>query len=274
MGDLRQNGADAQGAWLRVNGAGMGRQGSFDNRYTHYEIGYDQLYRDDGQGRSFEGFSLSYAEGRSSYQRGSGENHNENISFYRVDQRNTGHYLDLVCRIGFYANSFSVADSMLNKISGRTDSYGISANVEYGRKNSLKHGWYLEPQAQLTIGHISSSQYSTSNGVDVHQGGMNSLVGRAGLNIGKSFGKERRGSIYLKANLLREFLGSYGIDMSTGGTQRSARGSYRDNWFEYGLGFAWQYGKNAHIYADVERSAGSSYYKNWAWNVGLRWTFN
>ena len=45
MGELRQNGDDVKGAWFRVKGSKIGRAGKFcfENKYTAYELGYDEL---------------------------------------------------------------------------------------------------------------------------------------------------------------------------------------------------------------------------------------
>ncbi len=277
MGELRNNGEDEQGVWIRVKGAKTGRDNSFENKYTHYELGYDQLVKNDHREKRYEGVSLSYMDGSVKYSgiSGSGKAHDEEIAFYRVDQYKHGHYLDLVARIGMYSNRFGVYDTNQNKIHGKNDTYGISMSAEYGRKKDYAHGWYIEPQGQLTIGYLSGNDYTTSNQVDVSNGCISSLVGRVGANFGKNFGREKKGIVYLKANWLHEFLGTYSIDMvSNAGNRVHAHGDYRDNWFEYGLGVAYKYTKNNFVYADIERTAGSDYYKNWAWNVGLRWTFN
>ena len=41
----------------------------------------------------------------------------------------------------------------------------------------------------------------------------------------------------------------------------------------YGLGAAFQTGRETHFYCDVERSAGSDFHKDWQWNVGFRYNF-
>ena len=52
-------------------------------------------------------------------------------------------------------------------------------------KNRLQNDWYIEPQAQLTLGRLRSVEYITSNGIKVAQDSMNSFVGRLGFNIGR-----------------------------------------------------------------------------------------
>ncbi len=82
-----------------------------------------------------------------------------------------------------------------------------------GKKFALNgRGLYLEPQAQLTYGHLTGDGYRTSNGVNVHSDGIDSLVARAGVNLGMDINPNT--NVYLKASLLHEFLEDYGITMS------------------------------------------------------------
>lgn len=136
----------------------------------------------------------------------------------------------------------------------------------------MSRGWYIEPQAQLTLGYLGGDSYQTSNGITVQQGGINSAVGRVGFNLGREIGNQA--NIYVKANLLHEFGGGYDVTMADSrGTRFKAADTFNDTWFEYGIGVALKTGSNSHIYVDVERSSGSDFKKDWQWNAGARWTF-
>ncbi len=275
MGELRNNGDEAKGAWMRAEGAKTGRKGLFENKYNHYEIGYDEQVRNDVREKRFDGFSLSYARGNVKYGGvpGSGKERDEEIAFYRVSQYEHGQYLDLIGRAGRYSNHFDVYDSNSNKISGRDTTYGFSASAEYGRKIRFDGGWYIEPQTQLTFGWLADNDYRTNNGVYVKNMGIPSLIGRIGTNLGLEFGHEHKGIVYAKANWLHEFMGDYKIDMRTDESRRIAKGDHHEGWFEYGLGLAYQCSDAFYLYADIERTAGSDYYKDWVWNLGFRWAF-
>ena len=274
MGELRNNGADEEGAWFRVHGSKISRDDNtaFENEYTTYELGYDQITKQTDDMTRYTGAALSYTDGSSGYDSGSGENHSKAIAFYNTDIYNSGHYLDLVFKYANMDNDFNVYDTNNNKISGEYKNTGISVSAEYGRKNELKHGWYVEPQAQLTLGYFGGDEYETSNGIKVEQGGIASVLGRVGFNIGKQIGDS--GVIYAKANLLHEFAGDYDIDMTDStGISRSESESFNDTWFEYGVGAALKTGKNNHLYFDFVKTAGGDFEKDWQWNAGMRWTF-
>ncbi|WP_302154452.1 autotransporter outer membrane beta-barrel domain-containing protein [Phascolarctobacterium faecium] len=273
MGELRYNGEAAKGAWFRVKGSKIGREGKFgfENKYTAYELGYDEVTKRTAEKTRYQGAALSYTDGSGSYSRGSGDNSSKAISFYNTEMGSKGHYLDLVFKISNMDNDFTVYDTNSKKITGDFNNTGVALSAEYGRKNDLQNGWYIEPQAQFTLGYFGGDNYVTSNGIEVNQSGIKSAVGRIGFNIGKQIGS--KGLVYAKANLLHEFGGGYDVTMADSSGQVKVSDSFNDTWFEYGIGAALAAGKNSHVYFDVERSAGSDFTKDWQWNAGVRWNF-
>lgn len=278
MGDLRHNGEDEKGAWFRVRGAEISRDGeaSFENKYTVYELGYDEITKKTDRFTRYQGAALSYIDGSNSFARGSGENNGKSIAFYTTEMRNKGHYLDLVFRIADMDSDYKVYDTNGNKITGEPENVGVSLSAEYGRKKVMDdNGWYIEPQGQLTLGYFGGDNYRAKYAdqyIDVHQSGIPSVLGRVGFNIGRDI--DENTNIYLKANLLHEFCGDYDVDMvDSAGNRRTESDTFNDTWFEYGIGAAIKTGKNNHIYFDFEKTAGGDFEQDWAWNAGMRWTF-
>ena len=274
MGDLRKNGGEEQGAWVRLSGSNIKRSGnfSFENKFNRYEFGYDQKLRATDKITVYGGLALSYSDGNSSYDRGSGDNKDKALSLYLTQIGAKGHYLDIVAKVNRMDTDFKVYDNDLNRISGDFDNTGISLSAEYGRKNSLQNNWYIEPQVQLTVGRFGSASYTTSNGIAANQSSINSAVSRFGFNIGKDITEKT--NVYLKADWLHEFGGSYAMTMTNIGRERvRVDRSYGDTWFEYGIGASVQTSRNNYFYLDLERSSGSDFKKDWYWNIGSRWTF-
>ena len=273
MGELRLNGKDEQGAWFRVKGTKINHSGNlgFENEYTTYELGYDKLVKQTEEKSCYQGVALSYTDGEAKYFKGSGDNESKSIGFYRTEVGKKGDYLDLVVRVSDSDNKYSVYDTNSNKITGDTNNWGIALSAEAGRKNVLNDGWYVEPQAQITIGHLNGDSYKTNNGIYVEQDDIFSAVGRLGVNVGKELGK--KGIVYVKANLLHEFAGDFDVNMSDSSGNVSVGEKFDDTWFEYGLGLSYQTGKNNYIYFDVEKTSGSDFEKEWSWNAGVRWFF-
>ena len=270
MGDLRHETNNDEGVWVRVKGGKYSGDG-FSNRHTMYQIGYDDVVKENEKLKRYQGVAFSYNDGKNSFNRGSGKLKAKSIGFYSTDLRNKGHYLDLAFKIYDADSDFTVFDTEGKKITGAFDNTGISLSAEYGRKKYLDEHWSVEPQAQLTLGYLGGARYTTSNGIYVSQSDPNSVLGRIGCNF--MYDMDEKNTVYLKANWLHQFAGNYGVTLTNGNDSLRIDNHDHDTWFEYGLGFACMIGKNNHLYADVERSTGGSLRKNWQWNAGMFWTF-
>ena len=270
MGDLRHETNNDEGVWVRVKGGKYSGDG-FSNRHTMYQIGYDDVVKENEKLKRYQGVAFSYDDGKNSFNRGSGKLKAKSIGFYNTDLRNKGHYLDVVFKIYDADSDFTVFDSEGKKITGAFDNTGISLSAEYGCKKYLDEHWSIEPQAQLTLGYLGGARYTTSNGIHVSQSDPNSVLGRIGCNF--MYDIDEKNTVYLKANWLHQFAGNYGVTLTNGNDSLRIDNHDHDTWFEYGLGFACMTGKNNHLYADVERSTGGSLRKNWQWNAGMFWTF-
>ena len=270
MGDLRHETNNEEGVWVRVKGGKYSGDG-FSNRHTMYQLGYDDVVKENEELKRYQGVAFAYDDGKNSFNRGSGKLKAKSIGFYNTDLRNKGHYLDLVFKIYDADSDFTVFDSEGKKITGAFDNTGISLSAEYGRKKYLDEHWSVEPQAQLTLGYLGGARYTTSNGIHVSQSDPNSVLGRIGCNF--MYDMDEKNTVYLKANWLHQFAGNYGVTLTNGNDSLRIDNHDHDTWFEYGFGFACMTGKNNHLYADVERSTGGSLRKNWQWNAGMFWTF-
>ena len=270
MGDLRHETNNDEGVWVRVKGGKYSGDG-FSNRHTMYQLGYDDVVKENEKLKRYQGVAFAYDDGKNSFNRGSGKLKAKSIGFYNTDLRNKGHYLDVVFKIYDADSDFTVFDSEGKKITGAFDNTGISLSAEYGRKKYLDEHWSVEPQAQLTLGYLGGARYTTSNGIHVSQSDPNSVLGRIGCNF--MYDMDEKNTVYLKANWLHQFAGNYGVTLTNGNDSLRIDNHDHDTWFEYGLGFACMTGKNNHLYADVERSTGGSLRKNWQWNAGMFWTF-
>lgn len=270
MGDLHYETNNEEGVWMRVKGGKYSGYG-FSNRHTMYQLGYDDVVKENEKLKRYQGVAFSYNDGKNSFNRGSGKLKAKSIAFYSTDLRKKGHYLDLGFKIYNADSDFTVFDTEGKKITGAFDNTGISLSAKYGRKKYIDEHWSIEPQAQLTLGYLDGARYTTSNGIHVSQSDPNSVLGRIGCNF--MYDMDENNTVYLKANWLHQFAGNYGVTLTNGNDSLRIDNHDHDTWFEYGFGFACMIGKNNHLYADVERSTGGSLRKDWQWNAGMFWTF-
>lgn len=270
MGDLHYETNNEDGVWMRVKGGKYSGDG-FSNRHTMYQLGYDDVVKENEKLKRYQGVAFSYNDGKNSFNRGSGKLKVKSIAFYSTDLRKKGHYLDLGFKIYNADSDFTVFDTEGKKITGAFDNTGIRLSAKYGRKKYIDEHWSIEPQAQLTLGYLDGARYTTSNGIHVSQSDPNSVLGRIGCNF--MYDMDENNTVYLKANWLHQFAGNYGVTLTNGNDSLRIDNHDHDTWFEYGFGFACMIGKNNHLYADVERSTGGSLRKDWQWNAGMFWTF-
>ena len=276
LGELRLNGKDTEGVWVRTKGSKFGRHGgngSYNNQQHTYQLGYDAVTSKNADQTTYTGFAAEYGKGNLSFDRGTGTMKSAGFGLYQTQLRESGHYLDFVYKFDKYKNDFHVADTAGNPISGKYSNNAMSLSAEYGRQNALKHGWYVEPQAALTLGYMWGNDFTTSNNIRVEQKNMPALIGRLGLNIGRSVSDKV--NFYIKANINHDFLGKYDMQMTdlTNGDRLNASDKFASSWFDYGAGFTVKTTNNSYAYFDIERAVGGEYKKNWDWNVGLRWSF-
>ena len=270
MGDLRYETNNEEGVWMRVKSGKYSGDG-FSDRHTMYQLGYDDVVKENEKLKRYQGVAFSYNDGKNSFNRGSGKLKAKSIGFYSTDLHKKGHYLDLGFKIYNADSDFTVFDTEGKKITGAFDNTGISLSAKYGRNKYIDEHWSIEPQAQLTLGYLGGARYTTSNGIHVSQSDPNSVLGRIGCNF--MYDMDEKNTVYLKANWLHQFAGNYGVTLTNGNDSLRIDNHDHDTWFEYGFGFACMTGKNNHLYADVERSTGGSLRKNWQWNAGMFWTF-
>lgn len=263
LGDLRES-KEGQGIWARMNRGEFEYSGAFKNQYNYFQIGYDMA-----KGDWHYGAAVSHTDGETSYANGYGENDSTSLSLYGTRLMNDGQYLDLVLKVGRLSNEFdNYAEA--GHTHGDYDAWGTAISGEYGKKLDLKEGWFVTPQAQLSLMRIGGEDYTTSNKIAVSQDTLYSAVGRVGFEAGKDTGW---GSFYAKASVLHEFAGDADTYVRLGDLSNSYSQDLGDTWYEAGFGFNWKMGNGSYFYADVIRTFGGDIDTPWQWNAGVRWGF-
>jgi len=269
FGELRlhTNETDDDGIWARYSGGKFG-SGNFDGSFNMYQLGYDKA----DNAKSIYGFAVENGSGHTSYSYGSGKDKLFAGSIYGTWQGDNSSYTDIVARFGQFDTDIRSYGDYPDKAKAKSHAYSLS--VEYGKTIELNkaQGTFIEPQAQLIVGRLGSSSYTTDRGNNVYMGGVNSCIGRLGVVAGK---KDASGNdVYLKVNMLHEFGGNRDVRMLAGnGETLSESQDYGDTWFELGLGGNIKLGNSSHLYGDIERSFGADIQKKWQVNAGVRFEF-
>ena len=264
LGELRESDG-GQGIWVRMSRGEFEYDGEYKNQYNFFQMGYDWA-----AGSWHYGAAVSHNDGQTTYTHGDGENRSTSLSLYGTWLGDKGHYADIVLKQGRLSNDFDIYTEA-GHTSGDYDAWGTSLSGEYGMKVDLNGGWYVTPQAQLTLMRIGGEDYTTNNGIKVNQDSLESAVGRVGFEVGKRISDS--GSIYAKASLLHDFAGSADTYLSLNGLTNSYHQDIGDTWCEAGIGFNYKTSENSYVYADVVKTFGGDVETPWQWNAGMRWTF-
>lgn len=264
LGELRESDG-GQGIWVRMSRGEFEYDGEYKNQYNFFQMGYDWA-----AGSWHYGAAVSHNDGQTTYTHGDGENRSTSLSLYGTWLGDKGHYADIVLKQGRLSNDFDIYTEA-GHTSGDYDAWGTSLSGEYGMKVDFDGGWYVTPQAQLTLMRIGGEDYTTNNGIKVNQDSLESAVGRVGFEVGKRISDS--GSIYAKASLLHDFAGSADTYLSYKGLTNSYHQDIGDTWCEAGIGFNYKTSENSYVYADVVKTFGGDVATPWQWNAGMRWTF-
>ncbi len=267
MGELRSSNGEA-GIWARMK-RGESKYGDMDikNQYSTYQLGYDEKV---GDSNWYIGGAISRTEGKSSFATGSGENQSTGFTVYGTYVADDGQYIDLSAKYARLDNEFDVFGRSGIESTGDYRNNGYAFSAEYGKRIEAGNDFWVEPQVQLTYGHLSSANYTTSRDVRVTQDAMDSVVGRLGFAAGKDIGA---GNVYVKASYLYDFDGDTNVKMTDGKNNAVYDQDLGGGWFELGIGTNINLSETAHLYFDVEKTYGGDIETPWQWNAGVRFDF-
>lgn len=267
MGELRSSNGEA-GIWARMK-RGESKYGDMDikNQYSTYQLGYDEKV---GDSNWYIGGAISRTEGKSSFATGSGENQSTGFTVYGTYVADDGQYVDLSAKYARLDNEFDVFGRSGIESTGDYRNNGYAFSAEYGKRIEAGNDFWVEPQVQLTYGHLSSANYTTSRGVRAAQDAMDSVVGRLGFAAGKDIGA---GNVYVKASYLYDFDGDTSVKMTDGKNSAVYDQDLGGGWFEVGIGTNINLSETSHLYFDVEKTYGGDIETPWQWNAGVRFDF-
>lgn len=266
LGEVRAS-EGSQGVWARMaRGQSKYGQQGIKNQYNYYQLGYDSKISDDW----ILGGAFTYTDGDSSYINGSGTNKHTGFAVYGSNLRDDGSFIDLIAKYAHMKNDFDVNGGVGG---GDYSTNGLSFSAEYGKRFHQESYW-IEPQAELTYGRVSSADFTTKRGAKVHQDSMDSLVGRLGFSLGKDI---KQGNVYVRASYLYDFKGETWVQMTSGVVGSDRAPVYKTDlgggWWEFGVGTNLDLGHDTHFYLDVETTAGGDVDTPWQWNAGVRYSF-
>ena len=272
MGEVRMT-PELEGLWVRVIGGKNRYDRSsdyFKNNYYGVQLGVDRNIG--GQYGWTVGGAFSYIDGDGKLSNGGkSDNYLAGLSLYATKQFENAGYLDVLFKLSRMHNDFTaISDDHVYRSQGKYHTFAYQFGLEYGKKFALGENWFVDPQVQLTYGHINSVTYTTDTGVKAKVKDMNSLIGRVGVAGGYQNDKV---SAFVKVDALRDFTAKYKADYQAGTARNHSAESLRDTWGEVAAGATMNFSNNVKGYAQVKRSFAAKVRQEYRADVGLRLVF-
>lgn len=274
LGDVRNSADDNDGVWAKYVGGKIkvdGLKGDNDFKYNGFAAGYDHEI-----GNNWRiGLAGQYAKGDTTLTNGDGEIKTAAGALYGTWTGDKGHHVDIIAKVGKVDSETSAyGGTIAQKLDGDFSSTAMSFAVEYGYRQDLNDGWFVEPMVRASYVHLGGDDYTVTtrdNTMSVTNDAMNSIVLRGGFLLGRTFAEAS--NVYLKAAVLHDFDGDINTKVSADGRTASYSDSIGGTAIEYGIGVNHKFNKDSSMYFDVERISGGDVTKNWGINVGFRYSF-
>ena len=291
LGEVRygaQDGLWAKAMMMKDSVGGIASKG-YDQDLYGVSFGYDHFVRNTEEGLWLLGANIRQAHAKQDLMDGQGSGKTDAIGLnaYATWANYQGAYADFVLSADHYRQKLSTVGEH-GKITGKYNTLGWGASIEVGHmfhstRNDLSWGpwynsWWLEPQLQLAFYRVEGEKYTLSSGGRIRQKDADSLIGRAGIVIGKKFnyGEDREeidrrySQLYLKAGVKHDFLGDRTVWFGSDRFDGEVAGKTT---FYYGLGGDWQFNERMRLYGQFERETGDDYEKDYEVSVGLKYEF-
>ena len=279
MGELRSDKEAAKGGvWARYYRGELSADSAYDRNfsqdYTAFQGGIDKV-QDYKGGKLYTGIAVNRIDSNAGYTAGSGDLSSTGVGIYTSWLGSKGHYVDVIARGSKLSSDFKLVDLSGNSAKADYDTWAYGISAEYGYRQNLNAGWFIEPQAELSLGHIGSAGYEMSNGARIENEGVDSAVVRLGFLGGKEFTiGGRTSNAYVKASALHDFGGNGGATAYYGTDSLAMQtGDLTGSWYEIGLGANLGIAKNSNLYFDALKTFGGDLCTDWQFNAGLRFSF-
>ncbi|AZE55050.1 autotransporter [Pseudomonas synxantha] len=277
MGELRFSQGNNEGFWMRGYGnkyevSGNQDGGGYTQNQRGFTLGIDTpLYGGDGQwvagvmaGHSTSDIDLDRS--------GSGQVDSYYVGGYAtwLDDE-SGLYFDGVVKLNRLHNEVNVSMSDGKKAKGNYTQNAVGASVEVGRHITLDDDFFVEPYGQLSATITQAQSYDLDNGLHAKGDRSASVVGKAGVTVGKSIQLDSGGVLqpYLRTALAHEFNHNNKVTVNGERFNNDVFGSR----IEMAGGVAMSVSRNVKLHADVEHTRGKTVDQPWGVNFGVRYDF-
>lgn len=274
MGELRM-GRGSSGPWVRSFGgqynvtAGGGV--AYKQRQQGVSFGIDTPLPTDS-GQWMLGVMAGYSRSDLSLGRGtSGKVDSYFMGLYSTWLSEGGYYVDGVVKVNRFQNDSNVRMSDGTRSRGDYRHNGVGASVEVGRRMVLPDNWYVEPFAQVSALWTEGDNYRLDNGLQGRSNGADSLLGKVGAHVGRSFDLPGGGVVqpYVKLAVGQEFAKGNRVKVNNNAFNNDVSGGRG----EVGVGVIAQVSSGLQLHVDLDYAQGDQFEQPWATSVGVRYAW-
>jgi len=277
MGELRFSAGNNNGMWMRSYGnkhevAANKNGAGYTQTQKGFTIGADAPLSS-GDGQWLAGVMAGHSTSDLSLNRGSkGEVKSYYVGGYATWlDAESGLYFDGVAKLNRLHNNVDVTMSDGKKAKGNYTQNAVGVSAEVGRHIKLDNDYFVEPYGQLAATITQAQSYQLSNGLHAKGDRSSSVVGKAGVTVGKNIQLESGGVLqpYLRTALAHEFDQSNKVFVNSQSFNNDLSGSR----IELAAGVAMSVSQNVKVHADFETSKGKKIDQPWGVNFGIRYDF-
>jgi outer membrane autotransporter protein len=273
MGEVR--GQAQGGGWMRTYGSRFNASLDSGVGYTQKQQGLS--FGADapvpvGNGQLLLGLMGGYSKSDLDIGRGtSGEVDSYYVGAYGTWLSEGGYYVDGVLKLNQFHNESKVAMSDGTKAKGDYSSKAVGGSLEVGKHITLSDAYFMEPFAQVSSVWIDGSSYTLDNGMQARTRQTQSVLGKVGSTVGRSFAMKDGGVVkpYARLALAQEFSRSNDVSVNGQRFDNDLFGSRA----ELGAGVSVSLSEHLQVHADFDYMKGEHVEQPWGANVGLRLAF-
>jgi outer membrane autotransporter protein len=273
MGEVR--GQAQGGGWMRTYGSRF--NASLDSGVDYSQKQQGLSFGADapvpvGNGQLLLGLMGGYSKSDLDIGRGtSGEVDSYYVGAYGTWLSEGGYYVDGVLKLNQFHNESKVAMSDGTKAKGDYSSKAVGGSLEAGKHITLSDAYFVEPFAQVSSVWIDGSSYTLDNGMQAKTRQTQSVLGKVGTTVGRSFAMKDGGLVkpYARVALVQEFSRSNDVSVNGQRFDNDLFGSRA----ELGAGVSVSLSERLQVHADFDYMKGEHVEQPWGANVGLRLAF-
>ena len=263
MGDLRAAEGNS-GAWARYDGGKFSGERGFDTDFHTIQVGVDTVPTPDS---ARFGIAFSYTDGESENVRTKSDMSAFSLAGYATWMADNGLFVDGVLRMAKVNNDVTVDGNL----KGTMDNVVLSASAETGWRFDLNEMFYVEPQAEVMYTYVDGDKFDIG-AAQYEIDAADSFTGRLGFASGIKC-PNNKGNLYVRASVVHEFLGDSRVTGFAQGSSGILELDGKDTWVEYGFGGNFNLTKNTYLWADAERTSGSTLDTDYRATIGVRHAF-